>query len=656
MKKALILLAAVLSLAVFLAAQTHTEVTIEDAQTITGNKAFTGAMTSGKINGNCIVDGTANATLAAAITCASPNGDIYISANTVPAFVSATIPAGITLHFDSNSCLNNSGTLTINGPILAPDAQIFCGSGNISFGPSAAALSIAAVWFPGGDCGAKLNAASAAPGATSYVIVSTNCGVTITTALSLPAGTKLQFLAGRWRWNTFPTISTSGVEIGGVNWGSSFFDLGVATGDLFTVSGGVFKLHDLSIAACTVATCGTLITRTSGAVVNATIGGGGYLSNLYFTDVFRGFQSTTCPLGQWSLDTIRFQSAGGNWDSVIYGGTCNGTNLLNSYSFNNINGSLAGAGTVSGCGLICLDSGVDTWQFSNSDLTNNATGSTVPVLQMLKTGTSVLPRNVHFVNVELECGTACNALFIPSTGALDASFVNSNLSSSLRGCLIQGGTNIRFIGSQFINNQDEGCDITGGIDVSFIDDHFSDNSASSNNGFADLNFVGGVTNFKVIGNKFDQKYLGNANKASVGIQVQAGAGDHYVITGNEIDTTGIATPATPINNLGTGANQTVSGNEPSPVPTPTGTGACATFSTQSGNTYVGKFTCTAVTAASTITLTFNIAAPTGWNCSAQDQTTRANFAQETSSNTTSCTMTATSITQNDVFTFQASPF
>lgn len=88
----------------------------------------------------------------------------------------------------------------------------------------------------------------------------------------------------------------------------------------------------------------------------------------------------------------------------------------------------------------------------------------------------------------------------------------------------------------------------------------------------------------------------------------------------------------------------------------TGTGACATFSTQTGGSWAGRATCTAATAASTLTITPGTTAPNGWICYVQDQTTRANLFQQTSTTTGACTLTATSVTQNDVFVFTAIAF
>lgn len=88
----------------------------------------------------------------------------------------------------------------------------------------------------------------------------------------------------------------------------------------------------------------------------------------------------------------------------------------------------------------------------------------------------------------------------------------------------------------------------------------------------------------------------------------------------------------------------------------TGTGACATITTQSGGSWAGTAKCTGTTGASTLTITPGITAPNGWVCNVQDETTRANLFQQTSHSTAACVLTITSVTQNDVFVFDAIAF
>jgi hypothetical protein len=88
----------------------------------------------------------------------------------------------------------------------------------------------------------------------------------------------------------------------------------------------------------------------------------------------------------------------------------------------------------------------------------------------------------------------------------------------------------------------------------------------------------------------------------------------------------------------------------------TGTGACATIATQTGGSWAGSAKCTGTTGASTLTITPGTTAPNGWICSVNDETTRANLFQQTSHSATACTVTVTSVTQNDVFVFKAVAF
>jgi hypothetical protein len=88
----------------------------------------------------------------------------------------------------------------------------------------------------------------------------------------------------------------------------------------------------------------------------------------------------------------------------------------------------------------------------------------------------------------------------------------------------------------------------------------------------------------------------------------------------------------------------------------TGTGACATITTQLGGSWAGSAKCTGTTGASTLIITPGFTAPNGWTCHVQDETTRANLLQQTSHSATACTLTATSVTANDVFVFSAVAF
>lgn len=81
-----------------------------------------------------------------------------------------------------------------------------------------------------------------------------------------------------------------------------------------------------------------------------------------------------------------------------------------------------------------------------------------------------------------------------------------------------------------------------------------------------------------------------------------------------------------------------------------GTGACATSSTLVGGVQAGDLTCTAGTAASTVTLTL-MATTTAYTCWGRDITTPTTVTQTGAKSTTSVTLTLTSVTTNDVVQF-----
>jgi hypothetical protein len=136
-------------------------------QTILGEGLVLGAgahLTAGKINALCTVDGMQNTTLAAAINCAGTSGTIEVPppAGTLAVSSNATIPSGVALRIDQGACLAPATgvTLTVNGPIVAGNYNIFCpkGTGTILVNSPQA---IVDVWFPGAERGAQINAAIA---------------------------------------------------------------------------------------------------------------------------------------------------------------------------------------------------------------------------------------------------------------------------------------------------------------------------------------------------------------------------------------------------------------------------------------------------------------------------------------------------------------
>lgn len=104
---------------------------------------------------NVIPSSTANpvysgGTLAATITAVgSTPSTIELVSNTYTIAASLTVPANVTLLFNTGAVLSVSSgqTLTIQGPIIAPDVQIFSGAGLVKFSSNNSISTICARWW-----------------------------------------------------------------------------------------------------------------------------------------------------------------------------------------------------------------------------------------------------------------------------------------------------------------------------------------------------------------------------------------------------------------------------------------------------------------------------------------------------------------------------
>jgi hypothetical protein len=99
-------------------------------QIIGGDKTFTGRITFSAVtslNGACQL----TVSWTAALTCAGGTGTIEVPvSSTIAPTTNTTIPSGVTLRFDGPACIPTTGfTFTVNGVLIAPPVQIFCGSG-----------------------------------------------------------------------------------------------------------------------------------------------------------------------------------------------------------------------------------------------------------------------------------------------------------------------------------------------------------------------------------------------------------------------------------------------------------------------------------------------------------------------------------------------
>jgi hypothetical protein len=168
------------------------------------------------LNSIIFVDGVTyplNSTgLTNACTAAGASGTVGISK---PIVMTANVTCSSAIQFFAGGTITTTGwTLTLNGTIFSPDVQILLGTGSIVLGSNGAGP-IMATWFPGSDCGARINTADVATGNTPREIwVDQACGSVWTTAVVIGASAHnyhtLRFIQGG-TYTTSAGISSASV-------------------------------------------------------------------------------------------------------------------------------------------------------------------------------------------------------------------------------------------------------------------------------------------------------------------------------------------------------------------------------------------------------------------------------------------------------------
>lgn len=281
------------------------------------NLAFTGSNTMGKLNGVCIVDGVQNATLSAAVTCAGTNGVVDIPMFAVPTLTAnVTIPAGVTLTFEGGSPgliqLGNFN-LAINGPIVAPNAQIFSytGSGTVSFGGAPGPIS--PVWFSGATTDVKFaNACSALP-STGGILDARGFGPgNQSIAATVQCGSSTKPVKFDFDPSTIYQPSTAAMNMFQISQLNEFSGLHIDTTNQATYSGD----------AIANAAQGLSVFRLDHTYVNEASGSTG--TCLHFNGTsgsiwveFGKVNDFTCLAGT-AADAIKLQNSGGGWVNSVH--------------------------------------------------------------------------------------------------------------------------------------------------------------------------------------------------------------------------------------------------------------------------------------------------------------------------------------------------
>lgn len=492
------------------------------------------------------------------------------------------------------------------------------------------------------------------------------------------------------------------------------------TGDVFNVTGSRFHLQDMEIAvATTTARTGAVVHASTNGAVLGYVSNLDIIGNVTSTNNGHFFlaDASTGNIVQWNFRDIRMPR-GTTWTTAFKFVDSSNANTSSTFRILGYVGgaSFTDAGIVVDGAIDTLQISQSQWNNDSGTgkgmhIRNTVAGFIDPrfvnveqsAIEATDGGTHVSTavqidngRLNEFINVQCANTTTCYTL-----GTSSGSVIDTNISQGKGITLQQNYVNIG----------------ANAVRTKIVGNRVSQASQQTDGGFSMVLAAANATDFDVIDNTYTCPNAGN--RIHYGVEVAAGTGDRIKViannfslvaapfnclfaAGTSIGASGVDIQVygnAPINNttprmvLGTNPAQTASAldlasafplcwrnnansadvcvtkNASDQVTMPTAlvstgtavaftgsTGACSTTGTQSGGSWAGRVTCTAATAASTLVIVPGTTAPNGWICSAFDQTTRANLLQQTATGTTSCTLTATSITQNDVIVFQATAF
>jgi Right handed beta helix region len=388
-----------------------------------------------------------------------------------------------------------------------------------------------------------------------------------------------------------------------------------ATGDFISVSGGDAEVGGFSIRPT--------VTRTAGAVINIT-NTFDKIHDLQIYDPFDGIVWTANTAGITKVWNIDFLGIGGNIHNLFRSGPiASGTITTVTVSHCTYNNG-AGSSTISGP-LVNLDSGTDTFHMSDCVISKSTGSDANPVVQIQSTGAAQVPSYTRFTDLTIEADSTANALQIDN--AYDFSSENGFYGLGANGIRLNGGTKVKFHGDTILSNQHEGMFVGGGSDFQVIGNKFLTNALAASNTFDAIEVSGGSINFTISDNRISQ--TGAATTLRYGINIASASAASFSIKGERGMIDGFAT--NDINNASTSNQQDVEYNG---QPGISGFGTSPSIAEINGNDAtitVGN------PAAATGVVSFIRAVPNRWWCTCQDVTTQ-------SVAVASCLVTATSTT------------
>lgn len=488
-----------------------------------------------KASGNGTTDDTAK--IMDAVNAATVKGGIvFFMANTYRVSTSFTVPSNVTLWFANGAKLSIDGgiTVTINGPIDAGLYQILSGAGVIA-GDLKGTTILPQWWGVLGGAG-LVDDAPAFQKCFDYV--------------SIAGGGEVVMAKGIYRINSPIRIFGNNVKLRGSGVGNTKILNGSTVTNALNLNDTFQKLQitlqDFTIDA---------VSPSSGNGIELVAVNRSFITNVQVSNHFYLIK-----FGDGCFDV-----------------NCNNLSLLDVKDFGSgvrIDGGITGGGiwirdSVIDCGYVVGGASTNHQGTFGIDIVSSAGHhiSNIDIRRSGFDGLTIRPsggKNVLYCwlnsilgdtsggnGMNIDCGAGSLVLGI----SIDNCWGGTN---NANGLLIQGAGNIDGIditNFRSIDNVQAGIFVNGGKNVSITAGLVGGNSRVASNSYAGIRIGAGISGFKINGVRSGQS-AGRLNTQSVGISVDAGTSNNYMITNCDLRTNvGVG-----LSDGGTGINKVVANN------------------------------------------------------------------------------------------------
>lgn len=417
--------------------------------------------------------------------------------------------------------------------------------------------------YAGTDGGAKINAALA--DASCVVVDASELTGAQKASSTITLGKNQQLLLGpsQWTLNGSPNFELSGygAKLLGVTYGQTRLINNTASGASIHVTNLFQEVGNLDLEQA------VGLTRTGGAGIDldetATHTWAGHLlaHDLLINVGYYGIWAHVIKNGGDRFSNVTFGIGGLNYNNIrawIQGGPVPSC-CSASFQFANILGN-GGSTPPSEAGIV-MDTGLDTWEFSNVDFGHTSKTNFTGLVMDNTLGIDLAPEWARFSNFSVEGSGSGAAIRI--TGAKSATFTNVSAA-------VESADHAIIIDGRYVNGVtfSTGFALYGNKEVIYIPGTsgspsalnfnnmlIGDGSLGSPGTYCDMYVGPNVGGVKIIGNSFH-----NVGKPKISqqcsLQLAKGTGDHIRVIGNSFEQGG----SQPFMNAAAGADVAVLGN------------------------------------------------------------------------------------------------